>query len=114
MLEDDDYKLLYKTSKGHTPYMMHPYDDKMVYMADLVPTLAHIQPAWVMGYDISPGISAVEKQEIYPWIQSKKLTMIFEHDTAFWGAKITDCTGKIKTEDYSTSKALVEKVLFER
>ena len=57
-------------------------------MADLVPTSAHISVPWVMGYDISPGLTTVNKLEFYQFIAENKLTMIFEHDMNYWGAKI--------------------------
>jgi glyoxylase-like metal-dependent hydrolase (beta-lactamase superfamily II) len=78
----------FKVSHGHTPYLVHAYDEKFIYMADLVPTSCHIKIPWVMGYDIAPGISVQNKREFYDWIIQKDLTMIFEHDPNFWGAKI--------------------------
>ena len=68
--------------------MLLPYDENFIYMADLVPTIAHTAIPWVMGYDISPGLSAQEKQALYPWIKEKNLTMIFEHDCENFGATL--------------------------
>ena len=88
LLNDEGDKLFYKVSFGHTPYLLHPYDDKFIYMADLVPTAAHIHIPWVMGYDISPGQTTKDKTDFYQFIADKNLTMIFEHDVKNWGAKI--------------------------
>ncbi len=80
--------LHFKVSHGHTPYLLHAYDDKFIYMADLVPMSCHIRIPWVMGYDIAPGISVQDKRRMYDFILKHDLTMVFEHDPNFWGAKI--------------------------
>ena len=73
---------------GHTPYLMHAYDDKMIYMADLIPTSNHVHIPWVMGYDISPGVTTVDKKEFLSMIEQNHLTMIFEHDPLFFGSTV--------------------------
>lgn len=88
ILQDGEDVIKFRCSHGHTPWLIHPYDDKFIYMADLVPTSAHIPVPWVMGYDISPGITTVNKLEFYEFITKNNLTIIFEHDMNFWGAKI--------------------------
>lgn len=75
-------------SMGHTPYLLHAYDEKFIYMADLIPTSNHVSIPWVMGYDISPGITTQDKKHFLQFIHDKKLTMIFEHDPKFYGATI--------------------------
>ncbi len=80
ILEDGDDSLKYKTSFGHTPYMIHPYNDKFIYMADLVPMEHHVHVPWVMGYDIEPAVTTKYKEEFYNFILKNDLSMIFEHD----------------------------------
>ncbi len=89
ILNDGDYKLNFKCSHGHTPWLMHAFDTQIIYMADLVPTAAHVPIAWVMGYDIAPGQTTKDKDSFYKMIEEKNLIMIFEHDIKCWGAKIT-------------------------
>lgn len=85
------------TSQGHTPWMCHPYDENVLYLADLIPTSNHIHVPWVMGYDIAPGITTEDKQRVLPFIIEKNLKVIFEHDPDFWGATLTkDERGKFK------------------
>jgi glyoxylase-like metal-dependent hydrolase (beta-lactamase superfamily II) len=88
ILSDNGEEIKFKCSHGHTPWLVHAYDKHFIYMADLVPTSAHISVPWVMGYDISPGLTTVNKLEFYQFIAENKLTMIFEHDMNYWGAKI--------------------------
>lgn len=88
LLRDGDYELKFKVSYGHTPWLMHAYDEKIIYMADLVPTSAHISIPWVMGYDIAPGQTTIDKAKFYQFISQQNLTMIFEHDIKYWGARV--------------------------
>lgn len=88
VLDDEGDKIFFKCSHGHTPFLTHPYDEKFIYMADLVPTSAHIPVPWVMGYDIAPGVTTLDKVKFYKFIMDKNLTMIFEHDMKVWGAKV--------------------------
>ncbi len=88
VLRDGAYQMNFRCSHGHTPWLLHPYDDKYIYMADLVPTAAHVPLAWVMGYDIAPGRSTVDKAAFYQFVRERGLTMIFEHDIKSWGATV--------------------------
>lgn len=80
IIEDNNEKVHFKTSFGHTPYMIHPYNEDYIYMADLVPMEHHIHIPWVMGYDIEPAITTKYKAEFYAFIQDRGLALIFEHD----------------------------------
>lgn len=80
--------LRFKCSFGHTPWLMHPYTSEYIYMADLIPTARHIHVPWVMGYDISPGVTTEDKKEFLTFIKENELKAIFEHDPDCWGATI--------------------------
>lgn len=80
--------LFFKCSMGHTPFLMHPYDDKYIYLADLIPTSNHISIPWVMGYDISPGQSTKDKRSFLEFIEKNNLEIVFEHDPVISSAKI--------------------------
>lgn len=86
----------YKCSMGHTPYLLHVYDDRFIYMADLIPTSNHVSIPWVMGYDISPGITTSDKKTFLDLIQEENLTMIFEHDPLYFGSTVK----KMDSGDY--------------
>lgn len=88
ILTDGKDQLNFKVSFGHTPYMVHPYTDEFIYMADLVPMSHHLHIPWVMGYDIEPAVTTVYKKKFYDLIYQKNLTMIFEHDNDIWGGKL--------------------------
>jgi glyoxylase-like metal-dependent hydrolase (beta-lactamase superfamily II) len=111
LIEDGDWKLNFKISFGHTPYMMHPFDNEVIYMADLVPMDHHVHVPWVMGYDIEPGRTTVYKEKFYQMITEKDLTMIYEHDNETWGAKLNvDEKGRYRSEQKfaSNKKSFIE------
>ena len=78
----------FKCSMGHTPFLMHPYDEKYIYLADLIPTANHVSIPWVMGYDISPGQSTKDKRNFLQFIFENKLEIVFEHDPIRASAKV--------------------------
>ncbi len=102
------HPLKFKLSHGHTPHMMHPYDHNYFYLADLVPTSHHIHIPWVMGYDISPGVTTQDKRRLLDFICREKLKVIFEHDPAWWGASINlDAKGRfVGSELFEAKEAL--------
>ncbi len=70
--------------KGHTESMMLPeikYKDKtIVYMADLLPSVAHIPVPYVMAYDTRPLETLVEKKSFLNEALEKDFILFFEHD----------------------------------
>ncbi|HXR83562.1 MAG TPA: MBL fold metallo-hydrolase [Hanamia sp.] len=69
---------------GHTESMMLPqikYKDKtIVYMADLLPSVAHIPIPYVMAYDTRPLETLVEKKSFLTEAVEKNYILFFEHD----------------------------------
>ena len=88
LLSLGEKELKFKCSFGHTPFLMHPYSDNFIYLADLIPTSNHVHVPWVMGYDIEPGVTTKYKREFLDFVIKNNLTIIFEHDPKYWGSKI--------------------------
>ena len=69
---------------GHTESMMLPqiqYKDKtIVYMADLLPSIAHIPVPYIMAYDTRPLDTLIEKKSFLSEAQKKNYILFFEHD----------------------------------
>lgn len=69
---------------GHTESMMLPqiiYKDKtIVYMADLLPAVAHIPVPFIMAYDTRPLQTLVEKKEFLTEAAENDFILFFEHD----------------------------------
>lgn len=71
-------------ANGHTKSMMLPIfqynNHTFVYMADLIPTAAHIPLPYVMGYDMFPMTTMTEKEAFLKEAASNRYKLIFEHD----------------------------------
>src|ERR1035437_2022987 len=69
---------------GHTEAMMLPqinYKEKtIVFMADLLPSVAHIPIPYVMAYDTKPLQTLQEKKLFLTEAQQKDYILFFEHD----------------------------------
>lgn len=69
---------------GHTEAMMLPqinYKGKtIVFMADLLPSVAHIPVPYVMAYDTKPLQTLKEKKLFLTEAQEKDYILFFEHD----------------------------------
>ncbi|HWP41964.1 MAG TPA: MBL fold metallo-hydrolase [Blastocatellia bacterium] len=48
--------------------------------ADLLPTTAHISPAWIMSYDLYPVETLEQKKRLIPQAIREKWVCVFEHD----------------------------------
>ena len=76
---------------GHTDAMMLPqikYKEKtIIYMADLVPSAAHIPLPYVMAYDMFPLTTLNEKKSFLTEAVQNDYVLYFEHDP-----KIECCT----------------------
>lgn len=90
---------------GHTEKMMLPqikYKDKtIVFMADLLPSMAHIPIPYVMAYDMFPLKTLSEKKSFLNEAFSNNYILFFEHD-----AKHECCTLK------QTEKGIRENEIF--
>jgi glyoxylase-like metal-dependent hydrolase (beta-lactamase superfamily II) len=69
---------------GHTESMMLPqltYKDRtIVYMADLLPSAAHIPLPYVMAYDMFPLTTLDEKKRFLTEALAENFILFFEHD----------------------------------
>jgi glyoxylase-like metal-dependent hydrolase (beta-lactamase superfamily II) len=71
-------------ANGHTDKMMLPqvrYKDRtIVYMADLLPSAAHIPIPYIMAYDMFPLTSLNEKRSFLQEAVDNDYILFFEHD----------------------------------
>ena len=69
---------------GHTEKQMLPrisYKDRtIVFVADLLPSIAHIPLPYVMGYDIRPLVTLEEKDRFLREAAENDYILFFEHD----------------------------------
>lgn len=71
-------------AQGHTKSMMLPmikYNGKKIcYMADLIPSSVHIPLPYVMGYDMFPMTTLIEKEKFLATACKENYVLFFEHD----------------------------------
>ncbi len=73
-----------RPAPGHTPGLQMVVVEgggrRLVYPADLIPTSHHIQPAWVMGYDLDVVTCVDERQKLLQEVAGSDTVLVFEHD----------------------------------
>jgi len=71
---------------GHTPHhhglLIESNGERAFYIADLVPTTAHLPLPWIMGYDVEPLVTLETKRKILKRAVDEDWLVVFEHDTA--------------------------------
>jgi glyoxylase-like metal-dependent hydrolase (beta-lactamase superfamily II) len=70
---------------GHTEAMMLPEftmdnGKKLIYMADLLPSVGHLRLPYVMAYDIRPMTTLEERMYFYDYASSEGSYLFLEHD----------------------------------
>jgi glyoxylase-like metal-dependent hydrolase (beta-lactamase superfamily II) len=81
---------------GHTESMMLPLinykDYKILFVADLFPSAAHIPLPFIMAYDTRPLLTLNEKEQILSNAVSHNTILFFEHDPHI------ECSSLVMTE----------------
>lgn len=74
----------WETYPGHTAQLMGIHIDSAgqhaSYISDLIPTSAHLDPTWVMGYDLFPLTCIEERKRFYSRAIPEKWLVLFTHD----------------------------------
>ena len=82
---------------GHTASMLGVHvqssGERACYVGDLIPTHHHLDPAWVMGYDLYPVRCIEERRRFYERAIPEEWLVLFTHDHGVpagyveWGEK---------------------------
>jgi glyoxylase-like metal-dependent hydrolase (beta-lactamase superfamily II) len=75
---------------GHTPHhqgiLLESAGEQAFFLADLVPTVAHLPLPWIMGYDVEPLVTLETKRRVLRRALDEDWLLVFEHDFATaWG-----------------------------
>ena len=70
---------------GHTAQLLAVHIDSSrhsapTYISDLIPTSAHLDITWVMGYDLDPVTCIAERKRFYQRAIPEKWLVLFTHD----------------------------------
>lgn len=103
-LKPDDYDVVeglsMTTIRGHSETMQtwkFESNGRVYYgFADLIPTTAHLAPAWIMGYDLYPVETLEAKKELLPRAASEDWRCVFYHDANSPLAGIKDAEGRFE------------------
>ena len=88
---------------GHTESMMLPVlkykDTKVLFCADLIPSVGHLPIPYVMGYDVRPLETLKEKERILQRATNENWTLFLEHDSVNECCTLTNTERGIRAKD---------------
>jgi glyoxylase-like metal-dependent hydrolase (beta-lactamase superfamily II) len=69
---------------GHVPFhqsiLVESGGEVACFIADLIPTVAHLPLPWIMGYDLEPLVTLETRRRIYQRAEGEGWRICFEHD----------------------------------
>jgi glyoxylase-like metal-dependent hydrolase (beta-lactamase superfamily II) len=87
---------------GHTMHhqivMIESEGRTAVFAADLIPTVAHVDPVWVMGYDLYPMDTLDFKRAFVQEAIDREYLIFFEHDPDVAAGYIREADGRRHVE----------------
>jgi glyoxylase-like metal-dependent hydrolase (beta-lactamase superfamily II) len=87
---------------GHTANMMcvklSGGGKSAFFLADLIPTTAHLPIPWIMGYDLYPMVTLENKKKWIPQIVQGEWLALFGHDAVTQAAYLREKDGRLQTE----------------
>ncbi|MEM1042830.1 MAG: MBL fold metallo-hydrolase [Bacteroidota bacterium] len=75
-------------TRGQQLLKLSDAEQTLVFVADLIPTAAHLPPLWVMAYDIAPLDTLAEKTSLLEQAAQEEWLLFFEHDTEIATARV--------------------------
>jgi len=66
----------------HTSILIESGGERACFLADLVPTSAHLPLPWIMGYDLEPLVTLESRRRLYQRAEGEGWLLVFEHDPA--------------------------------
>jgi glyoxylase-like metal-dependent hydrolase (beta-lactamase superfamily II) len=87
---------------GHTMHhqivMLESSDRTAVFAADLIPTAAHVDEPWIMGYDLYPMDTLSFKRTFVREAIDREYLVFFEHDPEIAAGFIREHNGRKSVE----------------
>jgi methylmalonyl-CoA epimerase len=105
-LVDEDQTIMpgvrVRRTGGHTPHhqmvILESAGKTAAFVADLIPTTAHLPDVWVMGYDLFPMESMAAKQRFVAEAIERNTLVFFEHDPAMAAGCLREEDGKRRVD----------------
>jgi glyoxylase-like metal-dependent hydrolase (beta-lactamase superfamily II) len=75
---------------GHVPFhqsvIVESAGQTACFLADVIPTSAHLPLPWIMGYDVEPLVTLETKRSLLARARQEQWLLVFEHDPVVaWG-----------------------------
>ncbi|WP_421830326.1 MBL fold metallo-hydrolase [Larkinella sp.] len=97
---------------GHTEKMTLPVfqvgNRKVAYVADLIPSSAHVPLPWIMSYDVRPLLTMEEKTRLLRQAAEENWILVFEHDPVVEAATVEATEKGIRIREKGQLAALLE------
>ena len=78
---------------GHVPFhqsvVVESGGERACFLADLVPTSAHLPLPWIMGYDLEPLRTLESRRALYAHAEAEGWRLVFEHDPRMVAGRLT-------------------------
>ncbi|MBD3221970.1 MBL fold metallo-hydrolase [bacterium] len=88
---------------GHTPGQQvpefHTDDGTLVFMADFIPTVAHIHLPWIAGFDLNPLLTLSEKREFLSRAAADDYILVFQHETVHDACRVEFSDGRFRSRE---------------
>jgi glyoxylase-like metal-dependent hydrolase (beta-lactamase superfamily II) len=107
-LVDDDVTIMpgvrVRRTGGHTMHhqmaVIESGGKTAAFVADILPTTAHVPDAWIMGFDLYPMDTLGAKQTFVKEAVEKQILVFFEHDPQVAAGYIRESNGKRHIEQH--------------
>jgi methylmalonyl-CoA epimerase len=81
-------------TRHHQMVVLESGGKTAAFVADMMPTTAHLPEAWIMGYDLYPMDTLAGKKAFVPEAVARDILVFFEHDPAVAAGYIREEKGK--------------------
>ena len=81
-------------ARSHQVVYLESGDQTAVFVADMIPTTAHVDEAWIMGYDLYPMETLAFKRRFIREAIEREYLIVFEHDPRIVAGYIREKDGK--------------------
>ena len=81
----------------------------MAYVADLIPSSAHVPLPWIMSYDVRPLLTMEEKTRLLQQAAEENWILVFEHDPLVEAATVEATEKGIRIREKGELAALLEE-----
>jgi glyoxylase-like metal-dependent hydrolase (beta-lactamase superfamily II) len=73
-------------TRHHQSVLISSAGETACFLADVIPTSAHLPLPWIMGYDVEPLVTLETKRNLLARARAEDWLLVFEHDPSVaWG-----------------------------